>query len=127
MAVHRRGSPHWAAIPVKLTTALLAAGILAGPCLAQSNPAAVPSGSLIHLDGPGVQAARSWHGFLEGRFFSGNEDIAYGGIGIFTGLNSRLEAGIRAVFAERKSLALPGGNTIDHGGNDVELLARYGL
>jgi hypothetical protein len=103
--------------------------VLPIPCFAD-EPAAETRpavSSLIHLDGPGVVSARSWSGFLEGRIFGGDEDLSYFGIGASLGLSRGWEGGVRAVFADRKLFPLAGGNAIDHGGNDVELLLRYGL
>jgi hypothetical protein len=72
-----------------------------------------------------VLAPRSWQTQGEIRIFGGDEDLSYAGIGAKLGLSRGWEAGVRAVFADRKLFPLAGGNAIDHGGNDVELLARY--
>src|SRR5947207_1250798 len=105
---------------------MAACALPAVPVMAQNGAAGEqkPIALLLHLEGPGTLHAHNWRGYAEGRIFGGDEDLAYAGLGASLGIDSGWEAGIRAVLAGRKSLALPGGGSIDHGGNDVELLVR---
>jgi hypothetical protein len=65
-------------------------------------------------------------GRLDVRAFGGDEDLVYPGLGLRAGIGRNVEAMIRGSFTDRKSLGLPGGGSIRHGGSDVELALRFG-
>lgn len=81
--------------------------------------------ALINLDGPGLLERGDVSGKLDLRAFGGGEDLLYTSLGVHLGLGHNWEGAVRGSFARRKNLPLPGGSAIRHGGNDVELLARY--
>ena len=107
---------------------VVAAAVLAGisPCAAQDD-AQEPrrDSTLVHLDTAAVAGRAVWSGRLEVRAFGGDEDVVYTGLGLSYGLGNGWVAIARGMLAERKDFALPGGGAIRHGGNDLEILAKY--
>lgn len=116
----------------KLLIALRCAFLLCLPLLSfaqGSAPMDLPRAPrLVDLDTPAVLSKGGISGNIDVRFLGGNEDSVYTSLGVGYGLGHGWEAVVRSAFAERKSLLLPGSaGTIRHGGNDVELLAKYQL
>ena len=111
---------------------LTATGLLvvlsAVPIHAQtSDSGAIPKDvKLVHLDTPITTAAGQWAGYFDVRSFAGNEDLVYATVGLHAGVGRNWELILRGAFADRKDFALGGGNSIRHGGNDLELAAKYG-
>ena len=110
-----------------LAMALLLWLFLAPPGTARADEErGLPKDSqLVHLDTPAV-LGRGLHAFRgDVRLFGGDEDLLYAGLALHYGFAEGLEGILRASFAERKQLGLPGGGAIGHGGNDIELLAKW--
>lgn len=113
----------------------LAAGLLAAAsatlvpavACAQEEPAQPSSEQLIHLDTPGVLDKGQVRGRIDLRALGGDEDLVYTSLVVHLGVGRGWEGILRGSFADRKTLALPGGGGIRHGGSDVELLAKYAL
>jgi len=106
--------------------ALLAAG-WTGAAHGQDNTARPAATQLIHLDTPAVLDKGALSGRADARVFGGDEDLLYASLAIHLGIGSGWEGILRGSFADRKTLALPGGGGIRHGGSDVELLAKRTL
>jgi len=83
-----------------------------------------PPDFAINLDGPGVLDRGTTAGRIDVRAFGGREDLVYTSLGVRVGLGHDWEAAVRASIADRKSLLLPGGGSIRHGGSDAEVFAR---
>lgn len=81
--------------------------------------------SLINLDDASLLKRDQVAAHLDIRAFGGGEDLFYAGLGVRYGLGHNWELGLRGASADRKNLSLTDGNLLRHGGNDVELLARY--
>ena len=107
---------------------LLILGSAAPTAVAQGNEDSDQSQqntALINLDSPVLLERRQIVSRLDMRAFGGKEDLLYTGLGFHLGLGHHWEGAIRAAFADRKNLSLPGGNAIRHGGTDVEIIARH--
>lgn len=99
---------------------LLLCALLPGSSLADdlSNPS-MPVDPDSATTGRGVVGAR-----LDVRSFGSDEDLTYAGFSLSAGFGKQSAGILRGMFAEKRSLALPGGGTIRHGGNDLEILLR---
>ena len=107
---------------------LLTLGLAAPGAVAQSDPGSsepLRSAPLINLDDAALLNRGQLSGHIDFRAFGGEEDLLYTSLGVHLGLGHNLEAAVRGSFANRKTLPLPTGSAIRHGGSDVELLARY--
>jgi hypothetical protein len=112
--------------PVCLTLLILwLAAPRAGAQVNQGSDEPPQHTSLINLDGPRLLERGMDAGRLDVRAFGGKEDLVYSSLSARVGLGHDWEGAVWASVAGRKSLLLPGGSAIRHGGSDVELLARY--
>jgi hypothetical protein len=108
-----------------LLLALLLPAVLPGVARAQ-DPHELPGESqLVHLDTPFTLTRGLFAGRVDIRLFGGDEDLVYTSLGLHYGLGDGWEGILRGSFAERKQFALAGGNSIRHGGNDIELLVKW--
>lgn len=102
--------------------------LVAAPGMAQTTaPARVSPAdpNLIHLDTPALPAQKQMNLRLDVRAFGGKEDTTYTGVSVQYGFGSGWAGIARGGFAPRKNYTLGGGSFVRHGGNDVELAARY--
>ncbi|MCW3055015.1 MAG: hypothetical protein JWN14_4185 [Chthonomonadales bacterium] len=105
---------------------LLVLGAAAPHAIAQVAPDDLPPPTaLINLDDAGLLKKGQISEHLDLRAFGGGEDLFYTNLGVHFGLGHNWEAAIRGSSADRTNFAIPGVGVIRHGGNDVELLARY--
>jgi len=100
---------------------------LPAPGQSQETSASSTSASLVSLDTPFTNTPPSRFGQLDIRAFSGEEDLTYTSLAFHTPLGRDWEGILRGSFAGRRTLALPGGGGIRHGGSDIELAAKYGF
>jgi len=105
--------------------AALAAACGATAASAQTQTTLPLSERLINLDTPGVLNKGVFDGRVDVRAFGGAEGLVYTSLGAGVGFGKGWEGVLRGAFAGRKTLALPGGGGIRHGGSDIELLAKY--
>ena len=105
---------------------LLVLGAVAPHAIAQAASDELPPPlSLINLDDTSLLTKGQISERLDLRAFGGGENLFYTNLGVRFGLGHNLEAGIRGTSADRRNFTIPGVGAIRHGGNDIELLARY--
>jgi hypothetical protein len=105
--------------------AAIALAAVCSPTVSSAQTETPPPDPLINLDAPGVLNKGAVDGRVDVRAFGGDEGLVYTSLGAGVGFGKGWEGVLRGAFAGRKTLALPGGGGIRHGGSDIELQAKY--